>query len=504
MRQLIVSIGAFIALLSASSSAVAQEYGGLTGSNNNSLGSGSGSSRSRSNRSNFESSNEGITDFGGSSRSEGRSSRRNRNGTPTPRAGAKTDGTPVPGSKATPGSGKELKSAKGKKAPSGKSSSSGEARAATNVEFKMKANPSTNLLYIEGIGVEPTLNILTTEGEEFVTRVFFVNARGSRYKTFSIALKYDPSIITPVGIDDSDVSSLLENDAAAHVDAKRGIITYKAVLKQPRTDPARTVFKVQWKSLTPTSDAAISFINNDKFRSNVLDDEEHNVLLQRDESGEIEASDKAGLVDAAVSVMPSAQTSRALSDDEGSFSAISLANNISRGTAEGGVILELRPRRQSSIRVGEDFLVDLVFSNPRHAELDTMKVKLRFDPAVLQVVDYDTDNWITRGINLFDGDYHDDLPFDYHRKNTVSNSTGIIEYDMGFAARVRVPVQGTIATIRMRAVAPAAATPITFVYDDTPEAEPQTAVTFLGFNLVGSPGERAAALRSVDVSISNL
>ena len=75
---------------------------------------------------------------------------------------------------------------------------------------------------------------------------------------------------------------------------------------------------------------------------------------------------------------------------------------------------------------------------------------------------------------------------------------------MGFATRVRIPVGGTIATIRMRALSPADSTSIAFVYDDTPDAEPQTSVSFLGFNLVGSPGQRAAALRNVALNVRNL
>jgi hypothetical protein len=509
MRYSTRCLAAGLTLLSATLFAAILDDNGGTGSSNLNAGFGNSnsSSRSRSNRSNsgLDSGTDSFTDFGGSSRTDSRSSRRNRNGTPTPKAGAKGTGTPAPGTKSTPGTGKEMKSASGKKPTSsgGGKSAGGEAHAATNIEFKMKANTSTNLLYIEGMGGEPTMNILTTEGNTVVTRVFYVNARNTPYKTFSVALKYDPAILDPVGLDDSDIASMLDGESSAHVDSKRGIITYKAVLKNARTDPAMTVFKVEWKALTPTSDAAIAFINNDKFRSNVLDAEDHNVLLQRDETGEVESSEKTGLVDAAISVMPSAKTARAMSEDEGSFSAISLANNISEGTAEGGVVLELRPRR-TNVRVGEDFLVDIYFSNPKHAELDTVKLKVKFDPSVLQVVDYDNDNWITAGTNIFDGDYHDDLPFDYHRRNSASNDRGVINYDMGFAARVRIPVKGVIATIRMRAVAPASGTSIAFVYDDTPDEDPQTAVTFLGFNLVGSPGSRAASLRNVDLNISSL
>jgi hypothetical protein len=80
--------------------------------------------------------------------------------------------------------------------------------------------------------------------------------------------------------------------------------------------------------------------------------------------------------------------------------------SISQGTAEGGITLQLKSQR-STINVGDEFLVDIDYDNPKRAELDTVKLKLKFDPKVLQVVDYDDDNWITQGVNIHDGDVRD-------------------------------------------------------------------------------------------------
>jgi len=470
------------------------------GSNGGSGGSSSRRALGRSRSSGLDQSNDqpganGDTGIGSSRRRRSEAQRdRENNSKPA-------KGTPAAGQ--TPASGgKALTNVKNKQ-PTAKAESSGSARATTNVEFKMKANPDTNLIFIEGMGAEPTMNIQALEGKEFVTRVGIQNPRGSTFDTFMTSLKYDPSVIRPVGIDDSDVASLVKEQTRAEVDARRGVITFSGDLATSRTDPMFTLFKVQWKAMAPTSDSAISFLNSTAHPTFVKSPKGDNILHHRDDDGQVEASEKAGLVDASVSVAPSEETARVLTEEEGSFSSIALAHNINQGTAEGGVQLQLRPRKEY-ISVGEEFLVDVAYTNPKRAEIDTIKLMLKFDPRVLQVVDYDEENWVTRGVNIYDGAYREDLPFDFHRKNAVSNERGLIEYDMGFATRVRIPGSGVIATIKMVAVAPIQRTSIQFLHHEaaeTDEEKPTTAVTFLGFNLIGTPGARPAALRNAQVTI---
>lgn len=418
------------------------------------------------------------------------------------RAGAKGSPTPAAGAPAG-AAGKDLKTVKGK-TPAAKQAGGGSpARAVTTIEFKMKANPNTNLLFVEGVGADPTLNIIATEGKNFTTRIGLENPRGTPFDKARISVKYDPAIIKPLGVDDSSLEGLLEGDSSATVDNRRGIITFGAEFSETRRDATITMFKIEWQAIAPTSNSTISFLNSSRNPTAVVSAEGVNVLHQRDDDGQVEASEKAGLLDAALAVAPSASSLRSLKEDDQSFSAISLANSISAGTAEGGIILKLQPRKDSA-QVGKDFLVDVLYENPKRAELDTIKLKVNFDPHVLQVVDHDEDNWITRDINIFDGDYHEDLPFDYHRKNVAMNSTGSIHYDMGFATRVQIPGRGIIATIKFRPVAPANATQITFGSDSTTEEGAQTSISFLGFNLIGTPGARASALQNTVLAVDEL
>jgi hypothetical protein len=314
-------------------------------------------------------------------------------------------------------------------------------------------------------------------------------------------LHYNPQIISPVGIDDSSVSASLDGPSHARVDQRQGIISYEADFTQPRTDSLLIVAKIKWKALQPAESTPIKFVNNENYTSGVFGKDAENLLHDRGDAAS-DVSDQTGLLDATVAVDPTDASIQRVEEGGNAFSAVALASNISAGTADGGIQISLSPRR-ANVSPGESFLVDVNYSNPRRADIDTVSLRIHFDPSVLQVEDYDNGNWITRGINIFDGDYHENLPFDFHRKNDAYNGTGLITYEMGLSTRTVLPQQGTIATIRFKAIAPSNATPIDFDMSESPsEADNTTAISFLGFNLIGTPGQRQQAVHNATVSVT--
>ena len=398
---------------------------------------------------------------------------------------------------ATPAAGQ--RTVKGSAAPERKAE--GGARPTTTVEFKMKADQSANLLFMESIGVAPTMNIVAQQGEDFATRVVFANPRKSKFTSVDVAMRFEPSVVELTGIDDADIARLLAVPAIAKVDARRGVFSYHAEFSQPQDRELTVLFKLQWKAKMPADFSPIAFLNTEDFPSRVLN-QAQNVLIRTSDDDDVTGDiSNTGLIDSALSVSPNAESVLDMQDfGRGDSSAMVLAHQISEGTAVGGVTLALRPRT-GAVRVGDEFLVDIVYSNPRRADIDSVRVKVRFDPALLQVVDYDTDNWITNGVNILDGPYHDDLPFDFHIRNRAYNNTGMILYEKGFAYKARVPTSGIIATIRFRAMAATAAADILFDTEETARSS-RTAVSFLGFNLVGSPADRESALTNATVSVN--
>ncbi|MBX7243991.1 MAG: cohesin domain-containing protein [Candidatus Sumerlaeaceae bacterium] len=493
--------------------AVAISFSGLSwGQYNNNTGYNSGSSYNGSNNNNGGYGNNANTSFDSNSGFSSRISSRRGSQTGV----NQTDSTQAKNQKATqdtrnknsnqPGTkgskpapdAKGQTTVKGKKSTQSKGSSKGgTAAGATNIEFKMKANPASNLLFVESISDVPTMNLTTIEGEKVPTRVAFRNARHSHFDTVDVSLKYDPNVLKPVGIDDTDNSPLFSKPSLAKVDSRRGIVAYHAEFAEPMTRENMVIFKIEWKALQPAESSAISFMNTADFPSRILDGDV-NALLQKSETGEVEVSDNAGLLGADITVVPTAETLKR--DEDRTMTGVLLANSISQGKAEGEIKLSLRAN-ENRVQTGQEFLVDIVYSNPRGAEVDSVKLNVQFDPKVLQVVDYDEDNWITNGVNVYDGKYHEDLPFDFHIRNNVYNNRGQILYEMGFKQRVRIPTSGVLATVKFKAVNAAPVTEISFNLGDNGK-ETATAMSFLGFNLIGIPGERGKFLNNAVLTVN--
>jgi hypothetical protein len=410
------------------------------------------------------------------------------------------------GAKATP---KEEKTLKGKKPPAKKSATgSGQARPSTTVEFKIRPSPSANILAVETSDLVPTMHATVEMGQSLVTRVVFRNGQQAKLDAVELALRFDPKYLQLEGIDDSSIASSLSEPAKAEIDSSHGLIVYKARFAAPRKDDFLVLFKIQWKTLAPTEHTAIEFVNTEKFPSRVLDGTKNLLTVVASpeateddtEESQMDQSSRMGLLGADIAIAPTAELLEQMRDEETPLTGIELARKIAEGSAEGGIKLALQPRTRT-VKVGDTFLVDVVYENPNRVEIDSVKLSVRFDPRVLQVVDYDENNWITKGINAFDGDYHEELPFDFHIRDVAYNSTGLVLYQMGFSGKTVIPQQGTLLTIKFEAVAPADSTRIEFDFDDT-QKSPPTSISFLGFNLIGIPGDRQSALQNCAIHIA--
>lgn len=129
-----------------------------------------------------------------------------------------------------------------------------------------------------------------------------------------------------------------------------------------------------------------------------------------------------------------------------------------RRDAETWIALQGPP--SPDIAVGQDFWVDLVLMNDALMPVDSLGVSVEFDPAVLEVVDEDQDNWIFLGINIWDGAFHEAYPFDFHQMNQADNNRGLIRYRVARHAGAWDFPTGVFARIHFRAKAPAQSTRI--------------------------------------------
>jgi hypothetical protein len=129
--------------------------------------------------------------------------------------------------------------------------------------------------------------------------------------------------------------------------------------------------------------------------------------------------------------------------------------------------------------VGDEFTVNVALNNPEGALVDSVNFAVLFDPNYLQVVDTDKFNYILRGVNVHDGPFHQDFPWDMHKKNEVRNDRGLINYKMALSNGASLPSK-TFARIHFRAIAPIDQTSIGFV-KGRPGAPDMTSVRYFGY-----------------------
>ena len=127
-------------------------------------------------------------------------------------------------------------------------------------------------------------------------------------------------------------------------------------------------------------------------------------------------------------------------------------------------------------------MVSVRLANPDSQFLDSARIRIWFDPTVLEVVDWDKGNWIKRGVNVQDAFAREQYPFAFHRANEADNLWGVIDYEMGMADRF-VPPDGDLFKIKFRALEPSGANAIWFVPTETAEG-PATALFSEGRNVL--------------------
>lgn len=135
-------------------------------------------------------------------------------------------------------------------------------------------------------------------------------------------------------------------------------------------------------------------------------------------------------------------------------------------TQEGGFVqseeglfqtaLRLEPS-ESQVRVGQEFDVVIRLDNPDRVPFDAVALYLRYDPRVLEIVDTDDNNWITQGVNIHDGPYQEEFPFEYCKANEVDPEQGEIVYAMESFSEP-CTAEGPFVRIRFRAIRPVQST----------------------------------------------
>lgn len=321
------------------------------------------------------------------------------------------------------------------------------------------------------------LDTVVRRGERFVSEVVLQNGAGQPFDRIQLALNYDKRFLRPVRIFDSTVRGSAAGDPVFEKNERDSVLTYDITFADTRVSKELVILQIVWEAIRPTEYTGLGF----EFpREGVLGTNYQTAVMHGSDNVLGDVNDPVdGVLTGSLLVLQPLRTASRPQVKQGKKEEL---RSIYLDTVGSDVPVGLQlagPNRP--LVLGEEFDVDVILNNPFGAIVDSLRFFAVFDPTALQVVDHDRGNWIRNGVNVHDGSFRSDYPFDFHKRNEVDNDRGLIAYSKALGSQLALPT-GTFARIRFRAIAPVESTAVEFV-GRRQGAGNVTAVRSFGFDL---------------------
>ena len=369
------------------------------------------------------------------------------------KAGQKGVGTPA---RSTP------KPAISKTASAGKEGPSESKYEAPEAKFPLQAIRTTLHFF--------PLDIMTRQNKDFDVAIVLNNTSEKSVNGFAFTVAYDSKRLSFLKYDASELSPYLGNpNKGFQIERLPGKLIFSCDLSRPLDNEENYLVKLSFATSDIPGKTELRFLTPPQATTAVYSHKENILGGSKGELG--------GVLHSIVAVMP------AVSNEEDSVLADNGAEPLAVESKMDGwlvpptdakpdapVLLALQAPEQTAVTLGKDFWVDLVLYNDRLAPIESIGITLQFDPKLLQVIDEDKNNWIARGVNIWDGAFHDSYPFDVQQINNVDNAAGTIAYRMARGGGFDFPT-GIFARVHFKAIASAPSTAISIVrssLDGTP------------------------------------
>lgn len=339
--------------------------------------------------------------------------------------------------------------------------------------------PRMNTMYMDPLDQKVIL------GDQFETALILNNVNRDPIDRLKAVLRYDPNLVMPVGV----VKGSIEDDLAhadafdAKVFAEDGLVMVQAELKNSPTGGPKKWAHVRWQSVAPSAQSGIEFVTG-------VDESTGAYVSEENRLGD-SATGIAGVIGAQYQIAVSEKDqkqSEELTEDLAESSYRSMYSSNAGAKVGFHLVAPTRP-----VRAGDSFFVDVFLDNPQSVQFDMLELRLAYDPSALMVVDYDDQNWIEKGTNIFDGAYHKKFPFDVHLENVAAE--GQIRYRVGVNRGDQVFPSGRMASILFKALKPVRDAKVQFISPKNGEAG--TSVKHLGTELADSSLLRGVEIQAV-------
>lgn len=285
-------------------------------------------------------------------------------------------------------------------------------------------------------------DITTKAGQRFSTPIFFYNPDNRQVDRVDLWIRYTPELLDPEWVNVSALNSKANSPIEPEVWRSQGFIHLSCELAQPAKEMVQPLATINWAALHASPSTTV-FLQAPEGKELGIYEGTTNILEISKIGNEGIVSMQARIID------PDA-------DENPTILEVKTGEDPFMPSArEGrGVHLALMPT-DDEVHPGEVSTIDIALVNPDVVGFDEIRFRIRFDPEAVEILDADEDNYITDGVNIYDGGFHDREPFENHGKNHVDSLHGIIDYVMGSAKGLRPYPSGTVARIvfRMKRVA---------------------------------------------------
>lgn len=366
-----------------------------------------------------------------------------------------------------------------------------------------------------------------TVGDVIGVDLLLDNPSGTVFDSLSVAVRYDPHYLRVVGDDNTRVDDTVERQGALRLDThpESGYINYvdheQGLIRYAGRFPNNTaisvggyIWSVSFEAMNPTllgKETQITFdygfhlpqdLQHNPFAKPALERGTYLARGTEDFLGDPANTNDGGIFS---SFNISDQRAGLNKDREVFIIHDALDESLKHNTR-----LIVRPvlPESGSIRVGDEFEVDIELENPDGVEFNRVVLFLVYNTRVMEALDADRvesedgetlGNWVQHGINILDGPYHDEFPFNMFVENQVRLDQGFIHYEVG-NQRDMLTSQGTLATCRFRAIAPTARTRLKAFFNRQGRS-PTTGVFLHNLDVLGSASDHTDGVVFVPFSI---
>ena len=259
-----------------------------------------------------------------------------------------------------------------------------------------------------------------TPGKRFYTEVEINAETEHAFDSVRVCISYPRLAVRPVKVFDYPIQDLLDPASPPQADIVPGRLTYSAKLAQEtKVLGEKPLLQIVWESLGETENAELSLSKPG------MPEEAQSALLRAEKDLlDSKASIGKACINAQVVVRADAKSTRTFTTWKRG-----LADELPELDPANAIQLSMRPSNPQP-QPGEEFVIDVLLDNPKYLAFDEVHLAIGFDPSSVRVIDWDYNNWIRRGVNIFDGHAHETFPFNIHKHNEVDNSKGRIHYQM--------------------------------------------------------------------------